>query len=107
MFYDLTYREVEEKYRDHGNTAGLIEFPEGWKIKIIPPFGGAMGRFRVYNKDESESVSVYMDCYDCLGCMGMRPYWEMYPTIDDDCARFLMGEEAMLINEIKRTFGEL
>ena len=107
MFYDLTYREVEEKYRDHGDTAGLIEFPEGWKVKIIPPFGGAMGRFRVYNEDESRSVSVYMDCYDNLGYMGGKPYWEVYPTVEDDVARFWMGQESEMISEIKRTFGEL
>ena len=106
MFYDLTYREVEERYRKHNNTAGLIEFPEGWKVKIIPPFGGAMGRFRVYNSDESISVSVYMDFYDCLGYMGGKPYWEMYPNKEDDCSRFSMGEESEMIQEIKHTFGE-
>lgn len=105
MFYDLLHREVEERYRKHGDTAGLIEFPEGWKIKIIPPFAGAMGRFRVYNNDESKSVSVYLDCYDSLGSVG-EPYWEIYPTIEDDCARFLMGDEDLLVKEIKRTFGE-
>jgi len=106
MFYDLTYMQIQEKYREQVDTAGLIEFPEGWKVKIIPPFGGAMGRFRVYNSDESLSVSVYMDCYDCLGCMDGRPYWEMYPNKEDDCSRFFMGEESEMIQEIKRTFGE-
>jgi len=104
MFYDLTYTDVEKEYRKHDDTAGLIEFPAECKVKIIPPFGGAMGRFRVYSPDESSSVSVYMDCHDNLGYVG-QPYWEIYPNKNDDCSRFLMGDELLMIQEIKESLG--
>lgn len=55
-----------------------IEFPQGWKIKIIPPFAGAVVRFRVNLPEHEDSVSIYLDCYEQLGCFG-QPYWEVYP----------------------------
>ena len=54
-----------------------LQFPSSWKVKIIPPFGGAIVRFRINDK-----ISVYLDCYDALGFMG-EPYWEIYPYCDD------------------------
>lgn len=57
-----------------------INFPKEWGIKIIPPFGGALARFRVQYNDRE--ISVYLDCYELIGCFD-GPYWEMYPYGDD------------------------
>ena len=54
-----------------------INFHEEWDIKITPPFGGAVVRFRV-----NDRVSVYLDCYNRLGVWD-GPYWEIYPVNDD------------------------
>lgn len=62
----------------------FINFPSDWLIQIIPPFGGAMVRFRVILPD-GRRKSVYADFYDNLGYYG-SPYWEIYP-VDDDIAR--------------------
>lgn len=57
-----------------------ISFPSDWQIQIIPPFGGAVVRFRVIKGDAE--ISIYLDCYDRLGCCG-APYWEIYPYHGD------------------------
>ena len=59
-----------------------IPFKEGWKVKIVPPFGGAIVRFLVFNNDESKQASIYFDAYNLLGCGG-KPYWEVYPYQND------------------------
>ena len=57
-----------------------INFPNEWKVQITPPFCGAVVRFRV--KCGDADISVYLDCYDTIGCYG-EPYWEIYPCDDD------------------------
>lgn len=75
-----------------------IQFPADWRVGIIPPFGGAMIRFKVATNTD-RYISVYLDCYDNLGCVG-EPYWEIYPY-KEDCKRFLMNEVDELIQGIK------
>lgn len=50
--------------------------------KAIPPFGGALVRYRVKDTATGKTVSVYLDCYDLLGYFG-SPYWEVYPCGED------------------------
>ena len=57
-----------------------IKFPTDWEVQIIPPFAGAVARFKIRKGDAN--VSIYLDCYDRLGCYG-QPYWEVYPHHDD------------------------
>lgn len=59
-----------------------IEFPPGWAIKVIPPIAGAIVRFWVKVPGCDETISVYLDCYNNLGCMPW-PYWEVYPYHGD------------------------
>lgn len=75
----------------------FIELPEGYKIKVIPPFAGAIVRFLV--KKQDVSVSVYLDCYDNLGCMN-KPYWEIYPASNHDTFRCYIHETDDLIAAI-------
>lgn len=71
-----------------------INFHEEWDVTIIPPFAGAIVRFRINNR-----VSVYLDCYDRLGYYG-SPYWEVHP-VDDDVARCDMKDVGTLMSLIE------
>lgn len=53
-----------------------IIFPSDWQVQIIPPFAGAVVRFKI--KKGNASISIYLDCYSNLGYHG-SPYWEIYP----------------------------
>lgn len=75
-----------------------IKFDPSWEVKVIPPFGGATVRFLV--KKNGKTVSVYLDCYDRLGCVE-APYWEAYP-ISEDVARFLLNDVNELVEAITK-----
>jgi hypothetical protein len=79
-----------------------ISFPPDWKVKIIPPFGGAVIRFLI--EKNGIIVSVYLDCYDNLGCHG-APYWEVYPY-DGDIYRCDMEDTKSLISAITYTLNK-
>lgn len=80
-----------------------LQFPAEWKIRIIPPFGGAIIRFVAIDPKGSE-VSVYLDAYDQMGCMNKKPYWEIHPDETGDCERFWMDETKELIEGIQKSF---
>ena len=77
----------------------FINWPSEWGVKAIPAFAGAIIRYRV-KTPKCEDVSVYLDCYDRLGCM-RQPYWEVYP-IDGDTFRCFLHETKELIDAIGR-----
>lgn len=81
----------------------VISFPSDWKVQITPPYAGAMIRFRV-QVNETDGISVYLDCHDSLGWVG-KPYWEAYP-IQEDRERFDMedvdGLTACIQQELER-----
>ncbi len=83
------------------NEIPFIKFPSGWEIQSIPPIASAVVRFRAKHKDKV--ISVYLDCYDQLGCF-RQPYWEAYP-IDDDNERFAMHDIDGLISAMKKEFS--
>jgi len=70
-----------------------IPFPSDWEVKITPPSVGAVVRFRVKKGDAK--VSVYLDCYDNLGCVGF-PYWEVYPYGGDVFRCDMLDTESLL-----------
>lgn len=74
-----------------------ISFPSEWKVQVSPPFARAVVRFRVRHNDKE--VSVYLDCYDYLGCYG-EPYWEVYPY-EDDVFRCAMNDVESLLKAIE------
>jgi len=94
--------EDAEEWREWIGKVPSIKFPAEWKIKIIPPYGGAIVRFRVI-KGKHE-VSVYLDCYDRLGCYG-SPYWEIYPY-EGDCMRHDMDDVKGLLKSIKKSLAD-
>jgi hypothetical protein len=87
-----------------GREIPYIPLKRGWKIKVTPPFGGAVVRFMVSKGDDY--VSVYLDCYDKIGCMDNKPYWEIHPSEDGDCERFWMNEIDELVDGIDRSFNQ-
>ncbi len=78
----------------------FISFSERFEWMAIPPFGGAVTRFIVKKKNQEKKISVYLDCYDVLGCVG-KPYWEAYP-IEEDTFRCGINE----IDELKKAIME-
>ena len=82
-----------------------IQFPAHWKIQIIPPFAGALIRFRVNNK-----ISVYLDVDGSLGYWvdennKPAPYWEIHPY-DDDVWRIDMEKVDELLEAIQKSLDE-
>jgi len=76
VMYDVEKTFEWEKW---AKEIPFINWPSNWSIKAIPPFCGAVIRYRIVDNENPEnSVSVYLDCYDALGCVG-SPYWEVYP----------------------------
>lgn len=95
--------KMEEAYewRKWMGEIPYINFPENFLVLIVPPFGSAVVRFWVRDKNIPDShVSVYLDCYDELGYMG-RPYWEIYPFKDGEPERYLMNDVDGLIEGLK------
>ena len=91
--YDL---ERKEEWKKWVKEIPAIEFKSDWKVKIIPPFAGAIVRFYIDKGDKH--ISVYLDCFDNLGCVG-EPYWEIFPY-KDDVARILMNDVDELVSLI-------
>lgn len=94
--------EADEKWLEIGQQMPFIPFPAGWKVKVIPPFGGALARFRVELPD-GRGKSIYFDAYDRLGCYG-APYWEVYP-VGGDVGRCAMADVDELLRLIEAPDG--
>src|SRR4030065_481704 len=88
--------ENTEEWREWRKKIPFLTFPQGIELKVIPPFAGAIARFIA--RSNGKEVSVYLDCYDKLGCVG-SPYWEVYPY-DGDTYRCGMNETNELITAI-------
>ena len=83
----------------------FIHFPDKYEVKIIPPFGGAVARFIVQQREWRElgTRSIYLDCYDRLGCFG-EPYWELFPCAGDDVYRCRMDDTQALLDAIEESY---
>lgn len=90
--------EVEHEYefKKWINEIPALHFKNEWEVYVIPPFAGAIARFRIEYK--GKFVSCYLDCYDELGYFG-EPYWEIYPY-KDDVFRCKMNNTELLMQKI-------
>lgn len=95
--------EHEEKWREWIDRIPEIPMPQGWRVKVIPPYAGALARFVVINSS-GQDKSVYLDVYERLGCWD-GPYWEVYP-VDNDVARCDMDDVSELIRLIEAPRGD-
>ena len=94
-----------ETIMEHKKWCGeipYIKFPNDWEVKIIPPFKNAVVRFLIKKGDAG--VSIYLDCYDRLGCYG-QPYWEVYPH-QNDVFRCDMKDTEALLKAIDESIAE-
>lgn len=100
---DLNRYEIEhkEEWRAWVKKIPAIEFDKGWKVKVIPPYAGAVARFIVEANDKF--VSVYLDCFDALGYYG-SPYWEVFPY-DDDVGRCDINDIDELMSMIRHSLS--
>lgn len=89
--------EQQDQWRESIEKIPFIRFPADWQVQVIPPYGGAMARFRV-KLPSGEDKSVYLDFYDRLGYM-QQPYWEVYPY-QGDVGRALLNETDLLLEMI-------
>lgn len=99
----LSANDSINEYQKWAKLIPAINFPSDWKIQVIPPFGGAIVRFTAHRENSKNTVSVYLDCYDRLGCVG-EPYWEIYPY-QGDTYRCPMNEVEELLEAIDYAFG--
>lgn len=99
-FTDRLNVEYHENWRDYSNLVPELNLDSEWRIKILPPWGGALIRFIISYKDCT--VSTYFDAHNRLGCM-LEPYWEIYPNRDGECSRFLIKESDQLVDAIRES----
>ena len=90
--------QVSRDQREWYDKMPNVPFPAAWDVRAVPPFGGAMVRYRIQHK--GADISVYMDAHDRLGCV-REPYWEIYPGADGDPDRFLLNEVDELVAGIQ------
>ena len=57
-----------------------FELRQGYTIKVIPPFAGAVIRFHIGHISSDRTVSIYFDGFDNLGVVGY-PYYEAYEVL--------------------------
>ena len=104
-----TKMEEEYEWRKWVEELPYLNFKDDWKVKVIPPFGGAVVRFHIKHKeDENAWVSVYLDCYRELGVVD-EPYWEVYPyhyEDYEDVFRVGLGDEDELIKRIEESLKQ-
>jgi len=91
---DISKYTNDVKYRKWCQEIPELEFPEGMKVKIIPPFGGAAVRFI------ANGISIYLDIDDSLGCFG-SPYWEIYPYLGNPTRVAMEDTEELIIKIIE------
>lgn len=94
--------EKEQDWRGWVNKIPAIQFDAGWKVQVIPPFSGALARFRVTDGDKT--ASVYLDGYEVLSCFG-EPHWEVYPVGDDNIGRCAMADTDELLSLIRQSIA--
>ena len=96
--------EVEEimEYNKWMKEIPFIKFKSDWEVKITPPFAGAVARFRV--RKNGVEISIYLDCYDKLGCFG-EPYWGIYPH-GEDVFRCKMNDTEALLKAIEESLSQ-
>lgn len=90
--------EEEEKWLGLCRDMPELTFRPDWKVKVIPPFGGAIIRFYVTKGDRY--VSVYLDAFGRLGAVEY-PYFEAYP-IGDDCRRYSVDDVGSMMDDISK-----
>lgn len=98
--------ERDEEWKKWCDKIPAIQFDSAWKVRVIPPFLGALARFWI--EHNNKSVSVYFDGFSRLGWMvdsndDPVPYYEMYDG--DDCTRYYLDETDEMMADIRRVLN--
>lgn len=88
---------ANERLRSWYTKIPHVPFQPEWDVRAVPAFGGAIVRYRIQHM--GADISVYLDAYDALGCVG-KPYWQIYPDANGDAERFLMADVGDLVSGI-------
>ena len=110
-FEELTVRRYKIEQQEHWlswvEKIPYLKFPAGWQVQVIPPFCGAMARFRVRTEKclSGTYISVYLDCYNRVGYYD-GPYWEAYP-IRGETYRCKMEETDELLEALQGEIASL
>jgi hypothetical protein len=77
--YNISRYEIEraEDWHSWIDKIQPFELRQGYIIKVIPPFGGALTRFLIGHTSSDRTVSIYFDGFGNLGAMDY-PYYEAY-----------------------------
>lgn len=99
--------EGKEEWTSWVDKMPALHFDPTWGVQIIPPFGGALARFRI--SKGNTWVSVYFDAFNRLGYFGSVfddpvPYFELYP-FGDDVKRYGLDEVDELMSDIRKIFN--
>lgn len=97
--------EEEYEFRKWLTKIPSIKLPTHLSFVPSPNFSGSVARFRVQADFKKNDLSVYLDCYDNLGCFG-EPYWELYPY-KEDVFRCAMNDTTSLVNAIVEAAKDL
>lgn len=84
-----------------------INWPSEWSVKARPPMVGAVIRYDIREDITGYTISIFLDCYNMLGALNWQnptPYWEIYPSDDEDVERFAMEDVNGLLNGLRRSF---
>ena len=96
--YELTSNmEKMFEWRKWIDEIPYLKFKPEWEVRAIPPISGAIIRYNIKYFDKF--CSVYLDCYDMMGCVG-HPYWELYPY-NGDTFRCDIKDTDSLLNAIE------
>ncbi len=103
VFYDHRLPvERLERWRDVAQALPYIPMRGDWKVRVMPPFTGALARFHVMRGDAH--VSVYYDEYCRLGGWN-EGYWEIWPDAAGDNYRLLRDEAEALAEAIEKSLA--
>lgn len=107
MLMSAKYHDLFESNKWQGLIPAFKIKPD-WLIQIIPPFTGAIIRFRISRENfrNRQFISVYLDGYELLGYSGGNPYWEVYP-VDGDTWRCAMDDIDGLMEGIEKGLQQI
>lgn len=74
LCYDI---DRKMNYMQWCDELPFIQWPSHYQIKVIPPFGAKIIRFKLKANDTPIELSIYLDAYNYSGYMPW-PYWEIF-----------------------------
>ena len=98
--YDEEYFTYDQRMRDLSRSSkaeyDIPPMPKWVGIEVIYPFLGAAARVLFYDRSNNAVVVyTYLDIDNNLGFMD-GPYFEIYPSKNDDAPRFCLEDQGLM-----------